>query len=40
MIQSGFSDDCVQVYKIEISNLFNPEIQIINTKSIIKNKAK
>ena len=37
---SNFSDNCVYCYNIEISNLFDSELQLINTKPIIKNKLK
>ena len=38
MIQSGSSDDCVRHYNIKILNLFDPEFQLINSKSKTKNK--
>ena len=37
IIQSS-SSDCVHRYNIEIMNLFDPELQMINTRPIIKNK--
>ena len=40
VMQSSSSDDCVSHYNIEILNLFDPELQLSNTKSIIKNKLK
>ena len=40
MMQSSSSDNCVRFYSIEILNLFNPELQLINTKPVIKNKLK
>ena len=40
MIQSGSSDDCICPYNIKILNFFNPELQLINTKPITKNKLK
>ena len=40
MMQINSSDNCVHRYNIEILNLFNPEIQVINTNSMIKNKLK
>ena len=40
MIQSNSSDNCVHRYDIMILNLFNPELQLINTKSMSKNKLK
>ena len=39
-MQSNYSDKYVHCYNIEISNLFDSELQIINTKSMIKNKWK
>ena len=38
--RSSWSDNCVRVYSIKILNLLNPQLQLINTKSIIKNKVK
>ena len=32
--------NCVRVYTIRTSNLFNPELQLINAKSVIKSKLK
>ena len=32
MIQSRSSDNCARVYSIEILNLFDPELQLINSK--------
>ena len=34
------SDKYVHRYNIEILNLFDPEVQLINTKPMIKNKLK
>ena len=39
-MQSNSSDKYVHHYNIEILNLFDPELQQINTKPIIKNKIK
>ena len=39
-MQSNSSDNCVHRYNVEILNLFNPELQLINTKPVIKNKLK
>ena len=39
-VQSNFSDNCIQPYKVEILNLFDPELQLINTKPVIKNKLR
>ena len=40
MIQSNSSDNYVHRYNIEILNLFETELQVINTKPMIKNKLK
>ena len=40
IMQSSSCDNCVRVYNIEILNLFDPELQLINTKSIINNKLR
>ena len=34
------SDNCIHHYKVEILNIFDPELQLINTKPVIKNKLK
>ena len=34
------SDNCIHIYNIETSNLSRPELQLINTKPVIKNKLK
>ena len=39
-VQSNSSDNCVHHYNVEILNLFDPELQLINTKLVIKNKLK
>ena len=39
-MQSGSSDNCICHFNIKILNLFDPELQLINTKPIIKNKLK
>ena len=39
-MQSNSSDRYVRRCSIEILNLFDPELQLINTKSMIKNKLK
>ena len=39
-MQSNSSDKYVHHYNIEILNLFDPELQQINTKPIIKSKIK
>ena len=38
MMQSGYSNNCVCCYNVKILNLFDPELQLINTKPTIKNK--
>ena len=40
IMQSDSSDNCIHGYNIEILNIFDPELQLINTKSMIKNKLK
>ena len=40
MIQSNSSNNCVHNYNNMILNLFDPELQLINTKPMIKNKLK
>ena len=39
-MESNYSDNCVHHYNVEILNLFDPELQLINTKPEIKNKLK
>ena len=39
-MESNSSDNCVHHYSIEILNIFDPELQLINTKPVIKNKLK
>ena len=39
-MQSNSSDNCIHCYKVEILNLVDPELQLINTKPMIKNKLK
>ena len=39
-VQSNSSNNCVHHYNVEILNLFDPELQLINTKPVIKNKLK
>ena len=38
-VQSTSSDNCIHNYNLEILNLFDPELQMINTKPVIKNIA-
>ena len=40
MMQSSSSDNWIHHYNIMILNLFDPDLQLINTKSRIKNKLK
>ena len=37
-VQSNSSDNCVHQYNVEILNIFDSELQLINTKPTIKNK--
>ena len=37
---SNSSDEYVHLYNLEIINLFDPELQLIHTKPMIKNKLK
>ena len=39
-VESNYSDNCVHHYNVEILNLFDPELQFINSKPVIKNKIK
>ena len=39
-VESNYSDNCVHHYNVEILNLFDPELQLIKTKPVIKNKLK
>ena len=40
IMQSNSSDKYVHCYSIDILNLFDPELQVINTKPMMKNKLK
>ena len=40
MIQRRSFDNCVRQYDIEISNLFDLELQLVNLKPKVKNKLK
>ena len=40
MMQSSYSYNCLYHFNIKILNLFDPELQLINTERIIKNKLK
>ena len=39
-VQSNSSGNCVHHYNVEILNCFDPELQLINTKTVIKNNLK
>ena len=39
-VQSNSSDNCIHRYNVEILNIFDPELQLINIKPVIKNKLK
>ena len=39
-MQSTFSDNCVQHYTGEVLNIFDPKLQLTNTKPVIKKKLK
>ena len=39
-VQSNSSDDCTDCSIIEILNIFDPELELLNTKPMIKNKLK
>ena len=38
MMKLSSSDDCVHDYNFKILNLFDPELQLRNTKPVIQNK--
>ena len=40
MMQSSSSDNRIRQYNINILNLFDPELQLIDTKPVIENKLK
>ena len=37
-MQSNSSDNCIHHYNVEILNTFDPELQLMSTKAMIKNK--
>ena len=37
-VQSNSPNNCIHHYNVEILNIFDPEVQLINTKPMIKNK--
>ena len=39
-VQSNYSDNCIHRYNVDILNIFDPELQLINNKPIIKSKLK
>ena len=39
-MQSNSFDNCAHCYSFEIWNIADPELQLINTKPMIKNKLK
>ena len=39
-VQSNSFDNCVHHYNVDILNVFDPELQMIITKPVIKNKLK
>ena len=40
LMQSSSSDNCIYHYNVKILNLFDPELQLVNTKPIIINQLK
>ena len=39
-MQPNSSDNCIHHYNVEILNFFDPELQLINIKPVIKSKLK
>ena len=39
-VQSNSSGNCEHHYNVEISNIFDPELQHVNVKPVIENKLK
>ena len=39
-MHTNSSDNCMYHYNVQIMNLFHPDLQLINTKPMIKNKVK
>ena len=39
-MQSNSSENCIHRYNVEIVDIFDPELQLRNTKPLIKNKLK
>ena len=40
MVNLNSTDGCAQIYNINILNVVYPELQLINTKPVIKNQLK
>ena len=40
IMQSNSFDNCIHRYNVEILNIFDPQLQLINTKRIFKNNLK
>ena len=40
LVQSNSSDNGMHLDNVEIFNIFDPELQLIKTKQVIKNKLK
>ena len=40
MMQSSSSDESVRYYDIQVLNMFDPDLKLIHTKFVIKNKLK
>ena len=36
IVRSNFSDSCIYRYNVESLNIFDPELQLINTKPMIR----
>ena len=39
-VRSNSFDNCIRLYNVEILSLFDPELQLTNTKPMIENKLK
>ena len=39
-MESSSSGNCIHLYNIEVLNIFDAELQLINTKPMIKNNVK
>ena len=40
LITPGEIENCIHCYNVEILNIFDPELQLLHTKPMIKNKLK